>query len=293
MQFTPPIYQKFGSSADDLLKKKLDEKEKHEVVVKTQSKGVSFTQTMNTKAGKLDELEGKMNIKYEDKTWGEATVEANTIGAISKEVKLTQVAPGLTITGKIGTNVNGKEALAPQIALLFKKDAFAGQLEYIYKSKKALGSFAVGLEGFSVGGLFTVDVNKLTESSDISASTNLDGGIQYEDRAVTAALNIQNSNIINFSIFHNLNKDTQFAAKLWATTEKNKANSIAVGCQHKLSPDTIVKGKAVVADDYSYGVGSNVEHKLVSPNVVVGVTTFYDSKKSAPTFGVSAQFSGI
>lgn len=288
MQFTPPLFPKFGSSADDLLKKKLEADSKHEVIVKSQSKNISFTSTINTEAGQLDKLNGKLQIKYEDKAWGEGTVDLATNGKLQNDFKFTKLAPNTTITTRVESQASDlAKTTLPQVAVQYKQDAFAGQAEFIGKKKELLLSAAVGYEGFSVGGLAKADLNKAQENG-LGSAIAVDGGIQYEDRSMTGTFTVESSNTIALSLFHALNKQTQFAAKLLATT--SKGNSIAFGGQHVLAADTMVKGKIHLCDDKSWAVGTHFEQKVVSPDLTIGVTAFYDSKKSAPAFGISAQF---
>ena len=287
MAFVPPHFSKFGSSADDLIKKKLEDDGKHSLIVNAQSKNIKATHTINTvKKGEGSTLEAKLALKYEDKQWGESTLELATSGKVSQDVRLTKLAPNTTVTTRFDTDSKfGSFGASP--AFQYRQEFFAGSLEYNYAKKNAIVGLVGGYEGFSGGAQVTANTTKLMgEKKDEALTCNF--GLQYEDRNVTAAAGVDSENSVNLSLFHNMNKDTQLAGKVIVTV--NNSSSVVGAVQHVLSPNTLLKGKVHIVNDYQYAIAGHVQQKLASPDLTLGVTAFIDSKKPAPVFGISATF---
>jgi hypothetical protein len=270
----------------DLLNQKFDAKKddfKHQASVKSQSNGITVTSSAISETSGLDKLTGKVNVKYEDKTFGDVSVEYVTAGKVKATTKLNKLQKGLVVNGE--TEI--EKAISGKVGAEYTQENFAGSLEFNHKKNAILASAVVGYDGFAVGAALSSDIAKI-QSGDSSAHS-IDFGAQYEDGSIIGTATVESNNNIGVSIFHRLNSDLQLASKFIATT--NKGNSLALGAQYRVNPATVVKGKTLVFSDQSFVLSGFVQHKLANPNVTVGISNQWSSATQSNTgFGVNVAF---
>lgn len=291
--FVPALFSKFGKTSSDLLSQKFDSNKddfKHQASVKSQSNGVTITSTAVAQDSSVEKIAGKVNVKYEDKKFGDVTVEYATAGKVKISTKLSKLQPGLIVNA----DVDVAKVPTGKIAAEYVRESYAGSIEYNQAKKATLLSSVIGYDGLSVGAAVNAKCDAMKESCSLSA-LNLDAGVQYEDGNLIGTLTIESNNNINLSLFHRVNSDLQLASKFVVTSDAG--NSLALGAQYKVNPATLVKGRAVIFSDNTYAVAGFLQHRLASPNVTVGVSNqvaFGDSKKGfAPGFGVNLSFGDL
>eukprot|EP00461_Guttulinopsis_vulgaris_P002126 UN02127 len=300
MAFVPQLITKFGSSADDLIKRKLEGEEKHTLIINSQAGNFKPTFTVNTVKGSTGSLQGKLALKYEDKAWGDSTMECHTAGQgkIAYDVRLTKVAPNTTITTRIESDTK-LSTVAASSAVQYRQESLAASVEYKQVKNSLFTGLVWGYEGFSAGAQITTNITSLANQKPLTEAITVDAGLQYEDRNLTTTFMVDNTNNLSLSAFHNVNSQTQIAGKIVAGSDAKKmGNSGVIAAQYKLSPNTILKGKLhfihTVNDQkmniYNYAVAGHVEHKIASPDLTVGVTSYIDSTKQVPAFSINASF---
>jgi len=287
MAFVPPIFTKFGKTCSDLLTQKWEAAKgdlKHQASIKSAAQGVTITSTVYNESKEGDKLSGKVNVKYEDRSFGETTFEYATAGTVKATAKLSKLQKGLVVNGE--GECCGQDNVCKasgKASIEYSKEAFALQLEYNNKKNNVKTAAAVGFEGLSAGVAATVDLKKAMEkdaNNNKSSPVVFEAGVQYEDGNLVGTVCLEPENKIGLSLYHRVASNLQLGSKfLLCNTGQN--NSLTVGGLYNVDSRTTVKGKAEIFSGQNYILSTWLEHRLENPNVVVGFTNQWNSADKA------------
>lgn len=232
------------------------------------------------------------------------TFELGTAGTIKTTSKLSKLKPGLVLSHE--TKCAGPDnTFSGKAAVEYATEPVALTAEF--NGASVVTSAALGFEGFSAGVQATIDTaaikgknaeNKSAENNgalenpaDKDAkknAVNVLGGIQYEDGNLATTVKVEQGYKFSVSLYHAVSGALQLGAAVVADSTKSDQNTFTVGGQYKFSPSTWGKAKTDIKGDKSYTVSSFIEHRLIDPNVVVGLSHQWNgTSRSTAAFGAS------
>lgn len=286
MSFVPPMFSKIGKTCSDLLAKKWDAKKdefKHQLnVVSKAPNGVTITSTAFAEDAAVEKLSGKVVLKKEDKSIGEATLEFATSLKTKATFKLSKLLKGLTVSGEGEVSLAKAEAKTPACCALggkltgeYAQENAAGALEYDHTKNNASFALTGGFDGLSVGGQLNLNTKLLLASKDPKSTTpapachSFLAGVQYEEGDLTFALATEKEDDIAFSALHKLSKTTAYGVRALVSKEA----SLAFGGEYALDAATSTKAKIQVFNNKEYILSGYLQHKLADPKLTLGFSS--------------------
>jgi hypothetical protein len=300
MSFIPPLFENLGKSATDLFKKKFDYK--NQVQLKNKSKtGLTFTST----GGVTDKgVDGTLNIKYKQDSFGEVETDLTTSGKLKAEVKAKKLSPGVVATFKgesnpkrdgVFSNKPGSKAASVKTTVDYSQDFFAGSVgvdtsffEYTVLS----GAGVIGFDGLSVGGEVKLDAQTRQEVDDYNV------GAEYQHGDVTGTIKTASKGEnLTLSYYQKVNGDQNVGASLTTALDGSDDRTLQLGTDYKVDEVTNfkVKGEAVFKTTGTAGkVAGVIEHRLKNPAVLFALSSSYNVQNlksySPAEFGLSLTF---
>jgi hypothetical protein len=291
MSFTPPYFNDFGKSYNDLAKKKYDYKNSAKLTNKT-SNGLTLETT-----GFLNEssVSAKAKVTQKDPAFGETELNLCTAsGAFTTQAKAKKLVDGATFTvsggycpPKKGSSNTGFYAKA---AADYNQEFFAGKASLKFSDRLAPASAGfdvsasgvIGFQGLSVGGQVDLDSNASLKDYNL--------GVQYTAGDFTGTLQTrERADIIDASWYHKVNRN-QTAGVQFTTNPFAGSKQLTFATQYELDVDTTLKAKA-----NSNGVlSAAVEHRLQNPRLKYNVAGEFNSVGAgipkASKFGLGFSF---
>lgn len=190
--------------------------------------------------------------------------------------KFTKLANGLTVKATlvgVKPEVKGETPDFPegwlQAEAEYSQEYFSGSVGVRTNQQKTLLDVvgAVGYDNLSVGGKVVVD------TASKSAPQDWNVGAQYEGADyVASAVTEKKRSLVNLSYFQSVGRgQTIGASALFGLVKPTRA--LTIGTDYTVDPDTTVRAYAKVeAGKDSVTVATNVEHRLLHPNALLGVS---------------------
>jgi len=288
MAFVPPLFSKIGKNCADLLNKKWDAKKdemKHQLnVVSKASNNLTITSTAFAEDSTTDKLSGKVQIKKEDKSIGEGTIEFATTLKSKATFKLSKLLKGLTVSGEAETSLSKPDCstVTGKLTGEYAQENFAGAAEYDHSKNNASYSLVGGFDGLSVGGQLNLNTKALlAKEKSKEATHNFLAGVQYEEGDLTFALATEKEDDIAFSALHKLSKTTSYGVRALVSKEA----SLTFGGEYALDAQTSTKAKVQIFNNKEYILSTYLQHKLADPKLTVGLSNTWAPATSSRAKG--------
>lgn len=269
--FVPPLFSKIGKNCSDLLAKKWDAKKdemKHQLNVASKAdNGVSVTSTAFAEDSATEKLSGKVVVKKEDKTWGEAAVTFSTSLKSKFELKLTKLVKGLTVSSEAEATPStecckvGGKATAEYV-----QNNATGSVEYDHNKSTATASLSTGFDGLTVGGQLALNTKKPKEGA---KRHEFLAGVQYAEGDLTFALATEKDDAVAFSALHKLSKTTAYGVR----SHIGKEASLAFGGEYAINTNTTTKAKIQIFNNKEFFLAGFLQHKLADPKLTVAFSS--------------------
>jgi len=296
LSFTPPTFGDIGKSASDLFKKKFDKKD-FKNTVKVTNKTASGL--ILTTGGDIDKsaIAGSLKAKYAKPSFGEASGEVSTSGPAKAELKLKNLAKGLTVTltgdtatkeEKFKCKTSSTTAPTGKLGVQYGYDFFTGTASYetsFFKTNILGGSAVVGFEGLSVGGEIKFDTAKFSDVEDYNV------GAQYATSDYTGSLKTaKQGRELTAQYWHKVLPELQVGGQFNTELGDGDERSLGLATEYAVDKDTTFK----LRGDTKGVLATAVEHRLSNPKLQVGLATSWQvngwSSVKAKDFGIGLGF---
>lgn len=298
--YSPPLFGSFGKKAKDLFKKKY-EFENQATVKSSSVDGLNISTAIVS--GADNNLRGVFTSSLPVRSYGLANgvfeSEFHTVADKESKTsyKLTKLAPGLsvkfTLVG-VKPEVKGETPDFPEgwaaAEAEYTQEYFTGSIGVRTNQQKTLidATGALGYDSFSVGGKVVVDTSSQAAPGDWNV------GAQYEGADyVASAVTEKKRSVVSLSYFQSVARTQVIGASASFGLIK-PSRSLTVGTDYQVDPDTTIRAYAKVeAGKDAVTVATNVEHRLLHPNALLGVSAEFALTPASQTtnkLGVSLTF---
>jgi hypothetical protein len=228
---------------------------------------------------------GRLNGTFESEFHTVADKESKTTYKV-KPAKGTSLKVGLSGLKTKEQSPNGFAEGWASAELEYATDYAAGSVGVRTDGQKTLvdGVASLGYDNVSVGGKVTVD------TASRAAPTDYNFGAQYNGADYIASAFTENARkTLNFSYFQRLSSETRRPHNFGATLAFGLAKpsrTLTVGTDYWVDADTTVRAQAKI-DSASSNTQllTAVEHRLINPNVLLGVAASFDVSPSTVSPG--------
>ena len=282
--FIPPKFANLAKNSKDLFKKKFDFYH-HLKTVHRSPGGVVFESGVQSGAFPL---RGYVKSTVASTYGYTLEAEANTDAAADTKatLKSSSLYPGLLLSA---TALSNKAGVSYTAEAEYVRDAVTvtTELKSNLTQHAAKVSLSAGYDGIAVGGIVATD---LTNGADV---TDYNLGVEYlqptyvasvytEDRAETATV----------AYYQRLSTQHAIGAQAKINIAGDKSATLTIGDDYVIDAATSVKSKVEVP---SGQVGVALEHRLKSPNVMLGIAASYSpltfqKQVKADNYGVAITF---
>lgn len=296
---TPPLFGKFGTKAKDLFKKKYD----FDNQLVFMNKSVDGLDIETSIVSSNDQpLRGvfKSKMPFSDLGVLSGKLESEFHTVPDRESKttyqFTRLATGLLV--KLG--LSGIKPVIKGSTPDFPEGWASAEVEYqqeyvstitnvrTNQAKTLIDSaVAIGYDRLSVGGKITVDAAQVTQK----APDDFNFGAQYDGTDYVVSLVSENKrSALNLSYFQQLGR-RQTVGAVFTQSLTKPARTLTFGTDYQVDPDTTLRAFAKVdSGKEATVIGAALEHKLLNPNVKLGVAAEFNATPaaiSASKFGVT------
>jgi len=282
IDFVPPSFKNLGKRLKDLFSKKYDYKNqlsvKNNIAPELNIESIAVADSVGA-------VSGQVKSTYSNKDYGTVDFDVNTSGKASAEAKATKLQDGLVVSLK------GTETPSGKVGVEYRRESVAAafSVDHSSASTDLEGSLVAGVDGFSVGGVASIDAQHTESIKDYNF------GAEYTpaDKVYTLSVKTaEQGKVINGSYLHNLvgkgKLKTMIGGQLsWNMDKSTRVFSVAT--EHDVDETTAVKGKMNTEGE----IASVIEHRLANPLLKVSLSSRWTSKNKnfqPEKFGVALAF---